>query len=146
MTTKQFVTFRIEDRLVGMDIMKVREVNRVIDITPVPHAPDYVRGLVNLRGQTVSVLDLGVLLGFDQREVMEQSRNIILKNDDIGLLVDEIGDVEEATNDEIEPPPANLNGIELEFIECVVKLKGKLLTILSPEKIRKTPEKQGGFA
>lgn len=146
MGIRQFVTFWIDDRLVGMDVLKVREINKVLDITPVPHAPDCVRGLVNLRGQTVSVLDLGVLLGFGERRIMERSHNIILKEYDVGLLVDEIGDVEEVRPEEIHPPPANLNGIELELIECIVKLKDKLLTVLSPEKIRVTPERDGGFA
>ena len=57
-----------------------------------------------------------------------------------------VGDVEEAAEEDIEPPPANLSGIGLQFIECVAKLDGRLLTVLSPEKLRDDPEKDGGFS
>lgn len=146
MTTKQFITFRLNDHLIGLDILKVREINRLLDITPVQHAPPHVRGLVNLRGQAVTVFDLGVRLGWEPRAVSDQAHNIILKMDDVGLLVDSIGDVEEATVEEIEDPPANLTQIGKEFVECVVKLRTGLLVILSPENILESPAGMGGFA
>ena len=135
MKSRQFVTFGIDDYLLGIDILKVREINRVLDITPVQHARTYVRGLINLRGQTVTVFDLGRRLGLALREIAEESHNIILKNDAVGLLVDSIGDVVMAQDDEIEQPPANVGGIEGRFIEGVVKLREELLVILSAEKI-----------
>ncbi len=135
MTSGQFVTFRLDDHLAGVDILKVREVNRVLEITPVQHAPSYVRGLVNLRGQTVTIFDLGVRLGLSPRSITETSHNVILKREDVGLLVDRIGDVEEADEAKIEPPPANLEGIGAEFVECVVRLEQELVLILSPDRI-----------
>ena len=135
MKSRQFVTFGIDDYLLGIDILKVREINRVLDITPVQHARTYVRGLINLRGQTVTVFDLGRRLGLALREIAEESHNIILKNDAVGLLVDSIGDVVVAQDDEIEQPPANVGGIEGKFIEGIVKLEKDLLVILSAEKI-----------
>jgi len=145
MTSRQFVTFRIDEHLVGIDILKVREINRVLEITPVQHAPAYVRGLVNLRGQTVTVFDLGVRLGLPPRSITETSHNVILKPDDIGLLVDRIGDVEEAEETAVEAPPANLNRIGAAFIECVVRLKDDLVLVLSPEKILERPKDKGEF-
>ncbi|MFP5213899.1 MAG: chemotaxis protein CheW, partial [Acidobacteriota bacterium] len=93
MNTKQFVTFRINGSLLGLDVLTVREINRVLDLTPVPHAPDYVRGLINLRGRTVTVFDLGVRLGQPASAITEESHNVVLKHDSVGLLVDAIGDV-----------------------------------------------------
>ena len=77
--TKQFVTFRIDGDLLGLDVLRVREINRILDITPVASAPDYVRGLVNLRGQTVTVFDLGIRLGLTPRFITEESHNVVLE-------------------------------------------------------------------
>ena len=104
-------------------------------ITPVQHAPDYVKGLINLRGNTVTVFDLAVRLGFDHRDITDESHNIILKKDDVGLIVDNIGDVVEAADDDIELPPANLRGIRAKFLQGVKKLNTELLVILSAQKI-----------
>lgn len=146
MSPKQFVTFRLDDHLAGVDILKVREINRVLEVTPVQHAPAYVRGLVNLRGQTVTIFDLGVRLGLEPRVLMESSHNVILKAQDVGLLVDRIGDVEEADESLIESAPANLSGIGAEFVECVVRLKHELILILSPERILEVPRDKGDWS
>ncbi len=146
MSSKQFVTFRLDDRLAGVDILKVREINRVLEVTPVQHAPPYVRGLVNLRGQTVTIFDLGVRLGLEPRVLTEDSHNVILKAQDVGLLVDRIGDVEEARESQIESPPANLSGIGAEFVECVVRLNQELILILSPERILEVPRDKGEWS
>lgn len=135
MDAHQFISFRLDDYLAGISILKVREINRLVDITPVQHAPEYVRGLINLRGQTVTVFDLGVRLGLGPRIVTEETHNIILKGDAVGLLVDNIGDVVDASGGEIKAPPANLGGIAREFIESVVKLERELMIVLSSENI-----------
>jgi purine-binding chemotaxis protein CheW len=146
MSTKQFITFRLDDRLIGLDILKVREINRLLDITPVQHSPVHVRGLINLRGQAVCVIDLGTRLGLEPRTMTDLTHNVILKDEAVGLLVDSIGDVEEATGEEMEAPPANLGPIGTEFMECVVKLRDELLVVLSPDKILEPPADRGGFA
>jgi len=132
---KQFVTFQIGDHLLGIDILRVREINRVLDITPVQHAQPYMRGLINLRGQIVTIFDLGVRLGLGPRKLTERSHNIILKPDTVGLLADSIGDVVETREEDIEPPPANAGEIEGKFIEGVLKLETDLLVILSAGKL-----------
>ncbi|MBF0552507.1 MAG: purine-binding chemotaxis protein CheW [Deltaproteobacteria bacterium] len=137
MSARQIVTFRIDSRLMGIDIIKVREVNRVLEITPVQHAPNYVRGLINLRGQTVTVFDLGVRLGLEDRTIDDQSHNIVLQDDPVGLLVDGIGEVVQTEDDAIQPPPANVGGIAGDFIEGVVRLEEELLVVLSADKILK---------
>ena len=135
MSTKQFVTFRIDRHLLGLDVLSVREINRVVDMTPVPRAPEHVRGLVNLRGQILTVFDLGARLGLGARLIGRDTHNVILKSDAVGLLVDAIGEVIQTRVEDIEAPPANVGGIEGEFIDGVVKLEKELLVVLSAEKL-----------
>jgi purine-binding chemotaxis protein CheW len=145
----QYSTFRLGDRLFGLDLMMIREINRILDITPVPHARQHIRGLINLRGQIVTILDLGVRLGLERQEIIETSHNIILKttgelasvrheganayttsNDLVGFLVDAIGDVVEADESTIEPPSANVSEAEGGFLSGVIKTDAGLLVLL----------------
>ncbi len=135
MATRQFVTFRVGKRLMGVEITQVREVNRALDITPVPHARAYVRGLINLRGQIVTILDLGARLGLGPAQITPLSHNLVLKSEDVGLLVDDIGEVVEAEEAVQEGPPANLAGLSEDFVERVVKLEDQLLLVLSLTKV-----------
>ncbi len=135
MDNHQFITFKIDDNLMGIEIVNVQEINSVLDITPVQQAPDYVLGLINLRGSTVTVFDLGIRLGLNQRKITNESKNIILKKETVGLLVDQIGDVVEARQNEIQPPPANIKGIKDKFVAGIIRLQDDLLILLSAEKI-----------
>jgi len=135
---RQFVSFRIDDLLMGIDILKIREVNMLLNITPVQHAPDFVRGLINLRGQTVLVFDLGVIMGRSMRTLTDESHNLILKADDVGLLVDNIGEIIDVFDNEIEILPANMDISTGKYVESVVKLENELMMIISTEKILKS--------
>jgi len=131
----QFVTFRIDELLFGIDVLKVREINRVLDITEVQHSPPHIRGLVNLRGQVVTIFDMGIRLGLKERAISEESHNIVLKREPVGLLVDAIGDVVQTDQDNIEHAPANVSGIESDFMAGVVRQNNELILILSTDKI-----------
>ena len=131
----QFVTFRLGKQLFGVDLLRVREVKQVFDITPVQHARPYIRGLVNLRGQTVVIFDMGARLGLKPVAMTEESHAIVLKDDRVGLLVDGIGDVVQTEESEIESTLADRGGMEIPFSKGVLKLKEDLLVILSAEKI-----------
>ena len=141
----QYATFRLGDRLFGMDLMMIREINRILDITPVPHAKPFIRGLINLRGQIVTILDLGVRLGLARQELAETSHNLILKTnaelaavraqsstatDLVGFLVDAIGDVVEADAGTVEPPSANVSESEGGFLSGVIRTDAGLLVLL----------------
>jgi purine-binding chemotaxis protein CheW len=146
----QYSTFRLGDRLFGLDLMMIREINRILDITPVPHAKAHLRGLINLRGQIVTILDLGVRLGLPRQDIFDSSHNIILKTsaelasvrqdgkgvqyvtstDLVGFLVDAIGDVVEADEATIEPPSANVSEAEGGFLSGVIKTEAGLLVLL----------------
>jgi purine-binding chemotaxis protein CheW len=135
MPGRQYVTFRVEPHLLGIDILHVREVNQALGLTPVQRAPSFVRGMVNLRGQILTVFDLGVRLGLPARRITDESHNIILKSEAVGLLVDGVGDVVEANGDRLEAAPANLGGLQREFLEGVMELPQALLGVLSVEKL-----------
>ncbi len=131
----QFVTFRVDSYLLGIDILMVREINQVLDITEVPEAPGHILGLVNLRGQTITVFDLGIRLGLGPRTITSESHNVIFKYETVGLLVDQIGDVIQVEESEVEPSPVNTGRIGSQYIEGIVKLEEELLLILSPDEI-----------
>ena len=128
----EFVTFYVGNILIGADIRQVEEINRHVDVTAVPHAPDYVRGVINLRGAVVTVVDLRTILGLLATELTKQTRTVVVrsKGEQIGMLVDRIADVVKARTDEIDRPPANIGGAEGRFFKGVYKLDAELLIIL----------------
>lgn len=154
---KQFITFRLNKQLFGINIYLVREINQNLEITPVPKTHNYVRGLINLRGQIVTILDLRVRLGRPAGDIQENNHNIILKtnheiaklrgldiddeycgrDDGIGLLVDELGDVVEIDESSIDPRPANVDEMEGRFFSGVIQLKNDLLVLLRMPEILK---------
>lgn len=128
----ELVTFYVGDMLIGADIRHVDEINRQVDLTPVPQAPDDVRGVMNLRGDVVTVLDLRIVLGMGRTEIGKDSRNVIVNSNGerTGLLVDRVADVVTARRNEIYPPPANMSGLQARFVRGVYKLDHDLLTVL----------------
>ena len=135
----EMATFYLGDALCGMDILKVQEINKLLEMTKVPQAPDYVKGILNLRGQIVTVIDLGKKLGLSMTDMGTHTRNIIVNsnNEYIGLLVDRIGDVERTDRDKIEPPPANIGGLQGKYFEGVFKKDKSLIGILNVEEVLK---------
>ena len=135
----EMATFYVGNALFGMDILKVQEINKILDMTFVPQAPEYVKGILNLRGQIVTIIDLGIKLGLSSIEIGPETRNIIVnsKNEYIGLLVDRIGDVERTTEDSMEAPPANIGGVKAKYFKGVYKKENSLIGILNVEKVLK---------
>jgi len=135
--TVELATFYVGNALCGMDILNVQEINKLMDMTKVPQAPDYVTGILNLRGQIVTVVDLGKKLGLAPSDVSETSRNIIVNADNeyVGLLVSRISDVVEANWEKVEKPPANISGVQGAFFKGVFKTKDRLIGILDVHKV-----------
>jgi purine-binding chemotaxis protein CheW len=151
----QFVTCRIGEQLFGVDITLVREINNVLEITRIPRERDYIRGLINLRGQIVTILDMRVRLGMSPIEHTVDTHNIIIKGrgelnavctealrasmkdiaDPAGLLVDGIGDVVDAADHELEPPPANIESHHAGLLMGMVKKEDALIAILDIGKV-----------
>ncbi len=130
-------TFYVGDALYGMDILKIQEINKQMEMTSVPQSPDYVKGILNLRGRIVTVIDLSKKLGLAAAGSSEDARNIIIKsqNEQIGLLVDRLGDVVEASWDSVEPPPASLNELQGKLFQGVYKTGNTLVGILDMEEV-----------
>jgi purine-binding chemotaxis protein CheW len=135
--TVELATFYVGDALCGMDILKVQEINKLMEMTRVPQAPTYVTGILNLRGQIVTVIDLGKKLGLAQIEFNDKTRNIIVNsgNEYIGLLVSHISDVIEAEWEKVEKPPANIGGVQGAFFKGVFKTKDRLIGVLDVERV-----------
>lgn len=116
----------------GIDVTTVREIRRLKQITPVPLTPAYVRGVINLRGQVVTIIDLGSRTGV-RSAADSQSWHIIVvdaEDEPIGLAVEGIGDVLPLTCDRLEPPPANLALSRRRFLRGVLKTEERLVEIL----------------
>ena len=135
-------TFYVGDALYGMDILRVQEINRLMDFTKVPQSPEYVMGIMNLRGQIVTVIDLSKKLGLSKTELKDESRNIIVNDQGeyIGLLVDRISDVVRSHKGKIEPPPSNMGGVQGKFLQGVYKMDKNLIGILNVEELLKTAD------
>lgn len=135
--TVELATFYVGDALCGMDILKVQEINKLMEMTKVPQAPDYVTGILNLRGQIVTVIDLGNRLGLTSIDLNDSSRNIIVNSasEYIGLLVSRISDVVAADMDKVEKPPANIGGVQGTYFKGVFKTEDRLIGILDVDKV-----------
>jgi purine-binding chemotaxis protein CheW len=134
--TQQLCTFFVADRFFGVDVTRVQEVIRYQEITPVPLASSVIRGLINLRGQIVTALDMRARLGLPPRGNGHLPMNVVVRTDDgaVSLLVDEIGDVVEVADTNRENPPETLTSSSRELIAGVCKLKDRLLLVLDPER------------
>jgi purine-binding chemotaxis protein CheW len=136
----QFATFHVESLLLGVSIDTIQEINRQLDVTQVPHSPDSVRGVINLRGEVVTVVDLRTLLGLKRQTDTHDSRCIVIHLQDelIGLLVDRIADTLTIPADGIEPTPANIDGIEGRFFKGVHTLESGVVVLLDVEQLLET--------
>jgi purine-binding chemotaxis protein CheW len=137
-STQQFCTFLLDGHVFGTPVPKVQEVIQNQEMTQVPLAPDVVSGLINLRGQIVSAIDLRRRLGLEDRTAGQlPMNNVVVRTHDgaVSLLVDEIGDVIEVEEETLENPPETLRGFAREVISGVYKLSGRLLLALDIDKI-----------
>jgi len=134
--TSQFCTFYLDGLLFGVDLQGVQEVIRHLEMTQVPLAPGVVRGLINLRGQIVTAIDLRQRLGLKPPAAGALPMNVVVRSEDgaVSLLVDEIGDVAEVEESTFERPPETLTGPVRAIILGVYKLDGRLLHVLDKEK------------
>lgn len=136
MGSKQFCTFYLEDLFFGIDVLKVQEVLRFQEMTQVPQAPQVVRGLINLRGQIVTAIDLRRRLQMPDSSLGEETMNVIVKDREaaVSLLVDRIGEVLEVEDDCFDRPPHNLDPLVRQLLDGVYKLEDGLLLILDTDK------------
>jgi purine-binding chemotaxis protein CheW len=136
-TEKQFCTFYLNKHFFGIDVLEVQEVFRYQEMTKVHLAPPVVRGLINLRGQIITAIDLRKRLGLPERDNDDEPMNVVVRTEDevVSLLVDEIGDVLEVSDKKFEPPLGTINATMRNLINGVYKLDSELLLILDTAKV-----------
>jgi len=133
----QIVGFRIGQETFGLPIGIVREIVRVPEITPVPNAPIYIEGVINLRGRIIPVVDLRKRFGGDIAELNKKSRVVVVELESrvVGLIVNSASEVLRIPPSDIEPPQNIFQEGEINFITGVGKLKGRLVMLLDLSKI-----------
>ncbi len=133
----QLVSFKIGEEEFGIDILKVQEINRMMQITKVPNSPEFIDGVVNLRGRIIPVIDLRTRLNMSRIEHDNRTRIIVvdLSGVTVGFIVDEVSEVLRIPKSITEPPPAMVAGIDSDYITAVGKLEDRLLILLDLEKI-----------
>jgi purine-binding chemotaxis protein CheW len=136
MPSQQFCTFYLDGLLFGVALRGVQEVIPSLDMTQVPLAPEVVRGLINLRGQIVTAVDLRRRLELKPAPPDFHTMNVVVRSEDgvVSLLVDEIADVVEVEQSTFEPPPETLRGVVRSMILGIHKLDGRLMHVLDIEK------------
>ncbi len=133
----QLVTFSIGEEEFGVDILKVQEIIRTMEITKVPRAQDFVEGVINLRGKVIPIIDLRRRFGFSSKEHDKHTRIIVIEinNMIVGFVVDSVSEVLRIPTATVEPPPPVVAGVESEYISGVGKLEDRLLILLDLDKL-----------
>ena len=136
----QLCTFHVDDLYLGVDVMEVQEVIRYQEMTAVPLAPEVVRGLINLRGQIVTALDLRRMLALPPLDG-ELPTNVVIRDgadEAVSLLVDQIGDVVDTDEADFEPVPPTLSGPARDLVLGAYKLPHALLLVLDTQRVQST--------
>jgi purine-binding chemotaxis protein CheW len=145
--TRQFVRFTVGDEDFGVDILSVQEIIRPVEVTSLPHAPDFVEGMINLRGSLVPIIDLCARLGFPPRGRGEETRILVVELEErtVGLVTGPVSEVLQAQEETIEPAPdlaaeidenaPQESAAQGNAVQGVAKLEGQLLLLLSPERL-----------
>jgi len=133
----QLVTFRLQDETYGINVMQVQEVLRVTEIAPVPGAPGYVLGIINLRGNVVTVIDTRNRFGLPAADVDDSSRIVIIESEQqvVGILVDSVAEVVELRHSEIDSAPNVGNDESSRYIQGVASRDEDLLIVVDLNKL-----------
>ncbi len=133
----RWVTFRLADETYGINVMQVQEVLRMTDVAPVPGAPHYVMGIINLRGNVVTVLDTRKLLDLATSDISDSSRIMIIESGKVtvGLLVDSVAEVVNIASSDIDPPPSVGNDEGSRYIQGIYSTEQQILILIDLNKL-----------
>ena len=133
----QYVLFNLEDEIYGLDILQVETIEKVMDITRVPHAYDYVEGVINLRGEVVPVINLRKRFDLPEKDRNDDTRIIIISFEEmiVGLMVDSSSEVIQLTADEIDELPKVSNSLDTNFVNCIGKKDNRIIMLLDLMKV-----------
>jgi len=135
--TLQLVSFQLANELYGIEIIKVREIILITEITRIPQTPDYVKGLINLRSSVIPVIDLRGLFDLPNGDLTDESRIMVTQagGRTIGIVVDAVSEVLRVKRDQIAPPPPTIATLGRDYLTGLVRLEKQLLILLDIEKI-----------
>ena len=138
----QLVSFNIGEEEFGVDILCVQEINRMVEVTRVPNAPQFVVGVINLRGKVIPIIDMRMRLELETKSDDKNTRIIVveIKNKVIGFIVDNVNEVLRISKSITEAPPPMVSGINSEYITSIGKLDDRLLILLDLDKILATAD------
>jgi purine-binding chemotaxis protein CheW len=135
----ELTSFFVGDLLCGIENARIREISNIRTITPVHHAPAEVSGVVNLRGQIMTVIDMGIRFGKGPVEMGRHTRILVVNDgqEDIGLMVDAVEDVVSASREELEQPPSNVAGTSGHLFQSILKIQDDLISIIELDRLLK---------
>lgn len=142
MKENKYIVFRLIDEEYGVEVNQVRSIERMQRITRVPRTPQFVKGVINLRGVVTPVIDLKTRFGLGAEQYTDTTRIIIVAVDDmeVGLIVDAANDVIDIANESIEAPPEVVGGIKANYLDGIANMDDRLLILLNLEKVLNAEE------
>lgn len=140
--SSKFLTFQLQDEEYGLEILKVRELMGIMNITPVPQTPPYVKGVINLRGQVIPVMDLRSKFGLPEGEYDQKTCIVVVdvKGMLMGIVVDTVSEVLDIQSNNIEPPPSFGTEVNIEYILGMGKVDDEVKILLDIEKVLSSDE------
>jgi purine-binding chemotaxis protein CheW len=137
------VTFSVGEEEFGVEILKVQEINKMLQVTKIPNSPDFVEGVINLRGKVIPIINLRKRLRLSDKEYDKNTRIIVMEiqGRTVGFIVDSVSEVLRIPRSITEPPPSMIGGVSSEYIVAVGKLEDRLLILLDIDKILSNEEK-----
>lgn len=142
----KYLAFKLEEEIYGIEILKVQEIIGLMKITKLPKAPEYIQGVINLRGKIIPVIQLRAKFRMNEKPPSAKSCIIVVRNSQnsqqsiIGLLVDEVSEVLNVLPEQIEDPPSFGSAIDMEFLHGIGKIGQKVVMLLDIEKVLNTTE------
>lgn len=141
--TGKYLTFRLGGEGYGVEVLKIKEIIRMQRVTPVPHLPPYMQGIINLRGKVIPVIDLRIKFGLENREVTERTCVVVvqirLQEDNrlapVGMIVDAVEEVMNISDEQVEDNPDLGSTLENRFIEGLAKLDDVIITLLNIDRL-----------
>jgi purine-binding chemotaxis protein CheW len=139
---QKYLTFVLGHEEYGLEILKVREIISVMEITQVPHVPPYIKGVINLRGKVIPVMDLRLKFGMEPLEYNRETCIIVINMGGVvlGIVVDTVAEVLDIHETDIDPPPSFGTAVRTDFILGMGKVKGKVKILLDIEKVLSAEE------
>src|SRR6202163_2406379 len=140
----QVVIFQLGSEEYGVDIAQVQEINRMVAVTHVPRAPEFMEGVINLRGQLIPIIDLRARFGMPRAEHSKNTRIVVTEigTKRVGMVVDSVSEVLRLPVEQIEPAPEMISGVDTEYIRGVGKIEDRLIILLDLGKIVTGAEKR----